>query len=178
MWNMASTQAFNQGNSSLLFYLLLYQQKSINNSKANVGWYDNVPVIACIPIILVSFMTKKSKKLWYLRSCNQQLFGILRENDKMIQISKSGGPTRMRSKAEGVPPLCTCPRIVTRVSKPKHLTTSWENTTYRFQHNSANIVAIFILIPLMKNNPVNWNNGTLMYLMHVSIKLNGKLCSQ
>lgn len=39
-------------------------------------------------------------------------------------------PTKMRSKADGVPPLCTWPKMVTRVSKPKFLTTSfwWQHT--------------------------------------------------
>lgn len=36
----------------------------------------------------------------------------------------SSGPTSTRSKAEGVPPRCTWPRTVTRVSKPKRFTTS------------------------------------------------------
>lgn len=34
-------------------------------------------------------------------------------------------PTRTRSKAEGVPPRCTWPSTVTRVSKPSLWTTSW-----------------------------------------------------
>lgn len=34
------------------------------------------------------------------------------------------GPTSTRSKAEGVPPRCTWPRTVTRVSKPRRCTTS------------------------------------------------------
>ena len=33
-------------------------------------------------------------------------------------------PTRMRSNADGVPPLCTWPSTVTRVSKPSLFTTS------------------------------------------------------
>lgn len=33
--------------------------------------------------------------------------------------------TRILSKAEGVPPLCTCPRTVVRVSKPSLSVTSW-----------------------------------------------------
>lgn len=36
----------------------------------------------------------------------------------------SPGPTSTRSKADGVPPRCTWPRTVTRVSKPRRCTTS------------------------------------------------------
>lgn len=37
-------------------------------------------------------------------------------------------PTRMRSKAEGVPPRWTWPRMVTLVSYPRRFTTSCEDT--------------------------------------------------
>lgn len=40
------------------------------------------------------------------------------------QDQSDAPPTRMRSKAEGVPPLCTWPSTVTRVSKPSLCTTS------------------------------------------------------
>lgn len=72
----------------------------------------------------------------------------------------------MRSKAEGVPPLCTWPRIVTRVSKPKHFTTSWEEIIYSSQQIYCGIM--YFAIPLMGNKCINWTDGSLMALMHVS----------
>ncbi len=62
MGNMASTQAFNQGNSSLLFYWLLYWQKSAcwlisNNFKAD---NSTIPV-TCILTRIVSL--NKSYKI-------------------------------------------------------------------------------------------------------------------
>lgn len=38
--------------------------------------------------------------------------------------------TRILSKAEGVPPLCTWPKIVLRVSKPSFFVTSWQKSTW------------------------------------------------
>lgn len=72
-------------------------------------------------------------------------------------ITQEGGPTKIRSKADGVPPLCTCPKIVTRVSKPKHLTTSCEEKKNKFEqmawHHIINI--------LMKITAVHLGNGSL-----------------
>lgn len=72
----------------------------------------------------------------------------------------------MRSKAEGVPPLCTWPRIVTRVSKPRHLTTSWEEIIHSSEQKYCGITCF--AIPLMGNNSINWTDESLMGLMHVS----------
>lgn len=43
---------------------------------------------------------------------------------RMLAPRAHPAPTRMRSKAEGVPPRCTWPSTVTRVSKPSLCTTS------------------------------------------------------
>lgn len=71
-------------------------------------------------------------------------------------------PTKMRSKADGVPPLCTWPKMVTRVSKPKFLTTSFDDNTQK--DLAAGIVAEkhiknqFVYAETFKNN---WAHHTL-----------------
>lgn len=46
--------------------------------------------------------------------------------------------TRILSKAEGVPPLCTWPKMVTLVSKPRQRTTSWAwKESVRWQQGQA-----------------------------------------
>lgn len=65
----------------------------------------------------------------------------------------TGTLTRILSKAEGVPPLCTCPRTVVRVSKPSLSVTNWTQTNpalcsvycqhslQSYSHNSKNHTA-------------------------------------
>lgn len=50
----------------------------------------------------------------------------MREKKEQKSFTSSKIITKILSKAEGVPPLCTCPRTVVRVSKPSLSVTSWK----------------------------------------------------
>lgn len=86
-------------------------------------------ITASTPILLPWYTTnthiliRNTKRVEYAK-------GKLRKREGV----KRGGLTSTLSKADGVPPLCTCPRIVARVSKPSLFDTSWTRTE---KHNQS-----------------------------------------
>lgn len=80
-------------------------------------------ITASTPILLAWIMTVKKQELG--KAGTLVFIHIVTRNKTHFCRWGSGCNTRILSKAEGVPPLWTWPKMVVRVSKPSFFDTSW-----------------------------------------------------